>query len=86
MGPSDNEISINVRVATLSICENDKCSLSLPYRHLIVEKTEILLRRGSATGISYVWGEFDREKEPIGHAPGNGQEGIHMVFGKEWVI
>lgn len=70
MDPSDNEISVNARVTNLSICKNYKCSLSLPYSYLVIEKTETALHRDSATAISYVWGEFDRNEKLIGYGPG----------------
>ncbi|KAL1641645.1 hypothetical protein SLS58_005922 [Diplodia intermedia] len=77
--------NIQARVADIKYCSDRRCATQ-PSRHLVVSLREVSLRRDEATAVSYVWGEFNREKTPIGHVAGNSHKTVWMKLGKEWVI
>lgn len=77
--------TIQARVADISYCSDKGCPTQQS-PHLTVNLREVSLQRDKATAISYVWGEFNREKTPIGHVAGSAHSTISMKLGKEWVI
>jgi hypothetical protein len=84
MAPS---VPLKIRVVSVERCQQANCSVglaipSLKEFHLVVTRKEVELEQGVAAAVSYTWGEFEREKNSIGHLNNGGM--VRMELGKEW--
>ena len=72
------------RVVKCSVCVSTDCQYVSRSPHLDIEETWIDVLPGSASAISYVWGEFNRQKRLLGHYQDGTQ--AFMELGEDWDV